>query len=427
MANTYSRRTWLRQSSLALAGTALLAAHARASHQRDFHKLQRQLDGLSPREEAYWELVREHFQLQAGLKYFNNASLGTSPDLVREATQRFRDTLDSFPSNYMWGGWAKAKEKVRQQAADVLHAQPDEIALTHNTTEGMNLIASSLELQPGDEIILCNHEHHTARIPWKYFQESRGVQLVELQLPLVPQDLQELLDLFRRAISPRTRLISVVHLTNTNGMLLPVADISRMAREQDILVAVDAAQSVGMLELDVKALGCDFLASSGHKWLFGPKGTGIFYARKEVQQYLKPMMVCYGYQDDMVIRRFENYNTRNLPEVLGLGAALDYRALLGAFAIQERIYELKYYLRNQLAGDPRFRIKTPAPDTLSAGIINVELVNREVREVKKALYEQYTIDVRPMTNLDLNGLRISLAPYNTLREVDFLLRALRNV
>lgn len=372
--------------------------------------------GLSNLEngEAYWELVKSQFPFVPGLYYFNNGSLGPSPSLVIEATEKFRRTLDAYPSKYMWGGWNHEKEIVRSKAAALLGASPDEVALIHNTTEGMNVVACSLDLKPGDEVILADHEHASGTIPWQYWQESKGVKPVRPKLPILPASPAELVDVYTQALSPLTKVISMCHMVNTNGMILPVREVSELARARGILVAVDGAQSAGMFRFDVTKLGRDFYAASAHKWLFSPKGVGIFYARREAQKHIRPLIVAAGYEDKS-IRRFENYNTRNLPEVLGLGTALDFRNLIGAERIEKRVLDLKRYFRERLSAKPYFKIKTPGPDSLSAGITTVEMEGQSAAELASKLSEKYRTDCRPMTEFGLNGLRISLSIFTPSR------------
>jgi selenocysteine lyase/cysteine desulfurase len=372
----------------------------------------------------YWRLVQRQFRLEPGLVYLNNASLGPSPAMVMDATEAFRRRLDAFPSRYMWGAWSEEKESVRSKAATLLGALPEEIALIHNTTEGMNLVAASLQLEAGDEVIVADHEHPSGTIPWQYRQEPNGVRLVRTTLPILPADPAEIVEVYRKALTPRTRVISMCHVVNTNGMMLPVKEVSAMARRRGILVAVDGAQAPGMVDVDLHDLGCDFYAASAHKWLLSPKGVGIFYARQESQALLEPLIVAHGWEDRS-IRRLENYNTRNLPEVLGLGTALDFQNLLRPERRRSRILELKSYLRGKMEDDAAFRIKTPAGDELSAGITTVEVVGHDALEVAKALAERHRIDCRPMRSHGLNGLRISLSVFNSEDEVDLLVEVLR--
>ncbi len=421
----HNRRYFVSKALATISGSALLLA----ADQSALLAEAKELTSASLADELgndYWRLVQRQFRLEPGLLYFNNASLGPSPALVADATEAFRRQLDAFPSRYMWGGWNEEKEAVRSKAAGLLGASPEEIALIHNTTEGMNLIASSLDFEPGDEVIVADHEHPSGTVPWQYWQEPKGVRLVRPVLPILPSDPGEITEVYRRAITPRTRVISMCHVTNTNGLILPVKEVSEMARARGILVAVDGAQAPGMIDVDLHDLGCDFYAASSHKWLFSPKGVGVFYARQASQSLLKPLIVCRGWENRS-IRSFENYNTRNLPEVLGLGVAFDFQNLLRPTRRQARIQQLKRYFRDRIGDDPAFALKTPASNELSCGITTVEVAGRDVREVAKALFERHHIDCRPMTTHDLNGLRISLSVFNTEDQIDVLVAALREI
>jgi selenocysteine lyase/cysteine desulfurase len=414
----HSRRSFLSRLVAGVAGGALLTAADRTTllaHAEELTGSERGAD--------YWRLVKRGFRLEPDLVYLNNASLGPSPALVADATEAFRRTLDAFPSRYMWGGWKEEKEAVRSKAAAFLGADAEEIALIHNTTEGMNLVASSLDLKPGDEVIVADHEHPSGTIPWQHWQEPKGVRLVRPTLPLLPADPGEIVDVYRRAMTRRTRVISMCHVVNTNGMILPVREVSEMARKQGVLVAVDGAQAPGMIDVDLADLGCDFYSASSHKWLFSPKGVGVFFSRLESQNQLKPLIVAHGWEDES-IRRFENYNTRNLPEVLGFGSALDFQQLIGVGDRRRRILELKHHFRGRVEGDRGLVVKTPAGDELSAGITTVEVRGLDAQTVARGLWRRMRIDCRPMTTHDLNGVRISLSIFNSKGEIDLVVDAL---
>ncbi len=419
---TNNRRKFLKRLSIGTAGA--LATPTQIWAQAN-SPLQSGLTDLKSKDasEAYWETIQSQFHFAEGLTYFNNGSLGACPKPIREATINFQNTLDDFPSKYMWGGWKNEIEEVRKKTADLFSVSKEEIALIHNTTEGMNLIASSMDLQPGDEIISADHEHTSALNPWKYWQESKGIKIVTPTLPILPKSVEEVVDVYRKAITPKTKVISICHLVNTNGMILPIKEVTELAHQKGILVAVDGAQGTGMFNIDLKDIGCDFYTVSAHKWLFSPKGVGIFYAKQESQKYLKPLIVARGYEDTS-IRRLENYNTRNLPEVLGLGAALDYRNAIGTQKIHDRTYELKHYFRDKIKDNEKLVLKTPELDSLSAGIQVVEVLGKDVQEVKNRLFDDYGIDSRPMSKFGLNAVRLSFAIFITKKQIDDLVNAL---
>ena len=418
-----TRRTFLKRIGQGVLGSLTLPMFGNSLS--EYWKAEGLMEG-DYSSEAYWELVKSQFIMAEGLHYFNNASLGASATSIRQATLEFRNLLDGFPSKYMWGGWQEEKERVRKNVASLFSVDKEEIALIHNTTEGMNLIARSFDLQAGDEVILADHEHASGTIPWEVWQETKGIKLVRPELPILPKTVSELTDVYKRAITSKTKVISMCHMVNTNGMMLPVKEVFKIAHDNGILVAVDGAQSAGMFNIDLSELGCDFYAASSHKWLFSPKGVGIFYAKKESQHYLKPLMVARGHTDES-IRRLENYNTRNLPEVLGLGASIDFHNTIGAEAIHKRSYELKAYFRSKIENNDNFTIKSPALDELSAAIQVVEVNGKDVKGIKEKLWDTYGIDCRPMSSHGLNALRLSFAIYITKKDIDYLVNALEEL
>jgi cysteine desulfurase/selenocysteine lyase len=420
MKNLY-RRNFVKQLFTGVAGTVLLSSYK--SSDTDYPI---QLLDINDESEAFWESVKAQFKFAPNLRYFNNGSLGSCPIPVQKATNEFRATLDAFPSKYMWGGWSDEKEVVRQKVADLFSVSKEEIALTHNTTEGMNLIARSFNLKEGDEVILVDHEHKSSVIPWTVWQAEKGVKLVRPVIPILPKTVEDIVKVYEAAITPRTKVISMCHSVNTNGMVLPVKEVSEMAHKKGILVAVDGAQAAGMFNINLKDLGCDFYAVSAHKWLFAPKGIAVFYAKQESQQHLKPLIVANGHEDTS-IRRLENYNTRNLPELLGLGSAVDFINTIGKEKISNRSYALKHYFRNKVKDNAKFRLKTPEHDGLSCAIQTLEVVGKDVGDVKNKLFEDYGIDTRPMSTYNLNGVRISFAIYITKKDIDYLVDALETI
>ena len=420
MKNSY-RRKFVKQLFTGIAGTVLLSSYKASDTDYSTTFLD-----INDDSEAFWEQIKTQFRFAPNLHYFNNGSLGSCPIAVQKATNEFRATLDAFPSKYMWGGWHNEKEEVRQKVADLFSVSKEEIALTHNTTEGMNLIARSFNLHEGDEVILIDHEHKSSVIPWTVWQAEKGVKLVRPVIPILPKTVEDIVKVYKDAITPRTKIISMCHSVNTNGMVLPVKEVSEMAHKKGILVAVDGAQAAGMFDIDLKNLGCDFYTVSAHKWLFAPKGIAMFYAKKESQHYLKPLIVANGHTDKS-IRRLENYNTRNLPELLGFGSSIDFINSIGKEKISKRSYELKHYFRDKVKNNPKFKLKTPGHDGLSCAIQTLEVVGKDVQDVKNALSDNYGIDTRPMSTYGLNGVRISFAIFITKKDIDYLVDALETI
>jgi selenocysteine lyase/cysteine desulfurase len=178
-----------------------------------------------------------------------------------------------------------------------------------------------------------------------------------------------------------------------------------------------------MIDVNLADLGCDFYTSSTHKWMFSPKGMGVLFAKESSQHHLKPLIVCKGYRDK-TIRRLENYNTRNLPELMGLGASVDFINSIGIQKIEARSFELKHYFRSKIEALPAFTLKTPASDSISAAIQVVEVLGKDVKQAKEYLFDHANIDCRPMTKFGLNALRFSFAVYISKDDIDYLVDAL---
>ncbi|MEO0902788.1 MAG: aminotransferase class V-fold PLP-dependent enzyme, partial [Bacteroidota bacterium] len=238
--DTSSRRKFLKRMGQGALGSLTLPVFG---NELQTHWESIGLNKFQEDSEEFWNLVKSQFNLADGLHYFNNASLGASSTHIQQETHHFRNLLDGFPSKYMWGGWEEEKEEVRKKVADLFSVSSEEIALIHNTTEGMNLIARSFDLQPGDEVILANHEHASGTIPWEVWQETKGIKLVRPELPVLPESVSDLIDVYKKAITSKTKIISMCHIVNTNGMILPVKEVSKIAHEKGILVGVDGAQS----------------------------------------------------------------------------------------------------------------------------------------------------------------------------------------
>lgn len=412
--------------------TAILGIGAATTSTSLFNKLmideplRATIKSFEKKSDPFWQLIKSQFNFEDDILYFNHASLGSSPSTVIEATETFRRTLESYPSKYMWGGWDDQVDLVRRQAAALLNTSEDEIALIHNTTEGMNIVAASLELQPGDEVIVGNHEHRTATSPWLYHQERKGIKIVRPELPLIPKSPDDILNVYENAITNKTRVISMVHLTNTNGMILPVKEICKLASKDGILTVIDGAQSMGAINCDMKEIGCDFYTASGHKWLYSPKGIGIFYAKFDKQELLKPFIANRSY-DRAGLAKIEDYNTRNLPELLGLGAALEFHKLISPDQMKSRILHLRERFIQRINGDDSLKIKTPLLPALSHQILTVEKIGMSVSELKNKLFEKHKIDVRGMSSHGLNGVRISFSIYHDELDIDRLIDAFQGV
>jgi selenocysteine lyase/cysteine desulfurase len=380
-------------------------------------------------EEEFWEFVREEFPLSHERAYLNTGGLGASPyvviDTVKGKMDELENTCETGHSEALW-------EEIKRDAGALLGCDPAEIAFTRNTTEGINIVANGLPLARGDEIILTTQEHVGNAFTWLALAKREGVVL-RLFEPSTVSDAENI-DRLTRCITKKTRLISIPHAVTTTGMLMPVAKIARIAAEKKIWFFVDGAQTAGMIPFNLHEIGCDAYATSGHKWLLGPKETGLLYVRREMLDTIRPTFVgAYSGGDfdflkgtigfNPAAQRYE-YGTVSAPLRAGLGAAIAFIRRIGLERIWKRDRMLADSLVAGLGGLPEIILLSPArPEARSAMIT---IMHRTISHEKlQAHLDTYNLRTRSVTEGGLKALRISFHLYNTPGEVARILEGLR--
>lgn len=331
-------------------------------------------------------------------------------DAVMEHTRR---TAETYPPATDW-------EALKQEVGALVSADPAGLVFPRNTTEAMNFVAQGLELSAGDEVLTTDHEHVGGLCCWQLLQARRGVSLRQLPLPVPATSSEEIVDLFRRAITPRTRVISVSHVTFTNGTLLPIREIVALCRERGIIAVVDGAHPPGMIRVDMEELGPpDFYASSPHKWLGAPQGTGLLWIREDWRERLWPTEASGGWDDlSLGAHRFNHLGTLDESRLAGLRAAVGLHGVIGPDRVEGRTRYLRRRLHESLADLPGIRIASPADDTLVAGMVSFQLSGIESLELQRRLGRAGNIRSRVVSEYDYGWMRLSPHIYNTEDELD---------
>jgi selenocysteine lyase/cysteine desulfurase len=420
-----SRRLFLRAVA---AGSAVAAAGwpvSPAAGQAAIAAAEAAQDGeLS--EADFWAQVRSEFLTSDELAYMNSGSLGPMPRPVYYALVDGYRGLASDPGRENARHTA-AQADLRAKLAAFVNADPGEIALTRNTTEGMSFIANGLDLQAGDEVLGSFHEHPGGLEPWKLQARRKGIVVRELPFPIPPPAPEDIVSRFEDAITPRTKVISVSHVTFPTGCMLPVKELAALARPRGILTVVDGAHGIGMLALDMHDLGIDFYASSPYKWMGGPVGTGFLYLRQESQQQVWPTVANTGWDDpERAAARYDRLGQRAGPLLMATSAALDFQNAIGRQRIEQRIRALAGRLRERLAEIPQVQVHTSAHPLLACGLTGFALEGFDRRDVVDTLWRRHHIWVRH-TDLGLNTVRVSTHHYNTEAQVDRVAEALRDI
>lgn len=415
-----SRRTFLRATGVGLSAFWLQLGRVRQSFAEE-------LDGLpKPPTGATLPELAGQYTLDEGLTYLNHASIGTIPRAVQQAHRGYLAACESNPWLHMWGdAWLEPRENVRESAAGLLGCHVDEVSFSHNTTETFNLLANGLPLAAGDEVLFSPLNHSGAAVCWHHAAETRGYTVRQFDFPVLEVaglTADDVIALYSQAIGPKTRVLVLPHIDNTVGLRHPVRAIADAARQRGVKwIAVDAAQSVGMIPVDVKELGADVVATSAHKWLQAPKGLGLAYIRRDIQPALRPMWVTWGQRSwSESARAYEDYGTRNLAEVITLGNAMTFQNRLGN-AREAHHRKLWRMTMDRVDQEPTLTWHSPRTWDLSAALYSIGLKGTPSPDVFQRLFRKYGFVFRPFTSHGLNAVRVSPNTLNTADQVDRLI------
>jgi selenocysteine lyase/cysteine desulfurase len=326
----------------------------------------------------------------------------------------------------MWGdGWDKPRDDVRQKTAGFLNCSPNEIAFTHNTTETFNLLAQGLSIGSGDEVLFSNLNHAGASICFEKFATQRGYTVKTFDIPLLKTpniSKADILNLYEQHITPKTKLLVLPHIDNTVGIRHPLKEITDLARSKGVeYIAVDAAQTVGMIPVDVQQAGIDVLATSAHKWLQAPKGIGLAYISQRIQDELQPMWVTWGQNQESwkgTARIYEDYGTRNLPELLTLGSALDFHQQIVWNKREQHLKKMWSTAQKMADKSSATGWASPRDWELSGSLYAIEIKNMKSGEFFQNMFDKHGFVFRPFENMGLNTVRISPNLMNTEEELN---------
>ena len=361
--------------------------------------------------------------LSPGLTYLNTGSLGPTPRPVLDRMLGAWRTLELNPvvNAYGEGAALAAAEAARAQAAGFLGCAPDDLLIANGTTDALNIVAGAVRLAPGEAVLTSDQEHHGGTAGWHYRARRDGIRIDRVPVRPDENDGAAIVARFAAAIRPETRVISVSHVLFSTGHRMPVAELSALARARGLLCVIDGAQAVGMIPVDVRRLGCHAYAASGHKWLMGPKGTGLLYISPDARDRIEPMRWELG-------RNYvaESSGMGPLPLVAGLGAAIEAAQATGIEAIERRVLALRNRLWTGLSALPGATMASPPPGALASGLLTIRLPDRiEARPFMRGMRERFGIVARVIPADWFNGLRFSTHIFNTEAEVNRAVEALR--
>jgi isopenicillin-N epimerase len=423
-----SRRDFAR---FLVAGSALSLAALDELNAGVYQKInalnQKFLDDEAP-DGPYWEGIRALYDFEDGFIMMNNGTLGPMPKTVFNTLTKYFSVQVSNPFD-SYNHLPAIRESVRTKLAAFINASPDEVALTSNTTEGLNFVVNGLDLKAGDEVLTSNYEHPGHLGPWTLKEKRAGITLKKVDLPLTPKSVDEIVGAFAAAITPKTRMIALGHTVFITGLISPLKELSKLAHDKGLLIMADSAHGLGMLDLDMKELGIDAFASSPYKWLGAPTGIGLLYVRKEACDKVLPTVVSTGWETVKGAQKLDPSGQRADAMLYALDEALNFNSRIGKSRIERRIKGLSARLKQELAKIPGVKIHTPVDPYLSAGLTAFSAGSLDLGRLVDYLRERYNLVVRTTGSREAGtyGIRVSTPIYVSTKEVDMVVEGVRTL
>ena len=383
-------------------------------------------DGGGPGDEPFWAEVQRAFTVDRSLINLNNGGVSPSPTYVQDAMKRHLDFSNQAPTWTMWRVLEPQIESVRGMLAARFGCDAEEIAITRNASEGLQICQSGFDLEPGDEIVTSTQDYPRMLQTWQQRERRDGVRLVQIELPVPAEDNAEVVRRFEAAITPRTRIIHMCHMINLTGQILPVRDVVRMARRRGIPVIVDGAHAFAHFDFTHADLDCDYYATSLHKWLFAPHGTGMLYVKLDRIPSLWALQAPPAGMDAN-IRKFEEIGTHPAANHNAIAEAIVFNDAIGMQRKQERLVWLRDRWAVPLARMDRVRLLTSLRPGFACGIATVAVDGIDPGALGAHLWDRHRIIVTPIGHPSVGGIRVSPSVYTTADEIDRFREAMERV
>jgi selenocysteine lyase/cysteine desulfurase len=409
------RRNFLRSSGAALGLAAL------------FDPLQEsRAHAVFPEEnsEDLWRWVREQYTVSGNLINLNNGGVSPQPKSVQEAHIRFYQYSNEGPTYYMWRILDQGREALRMRLAELSGCDAEEIAINRNSTEGLNTIIFGLNLKAGDEVVLNRYDYPNMMNAWKQREKRDGIKLNWIEIDFPCEDEDKIVKCYTDAITPNTKVVHITHLINWTGQIMPAKKIAEAARKKGCEVIVDGAHSFAHLEYKIPDLGADYYATSLHKWLCAPFGSGLLYIRKEKIKDVWALL-SNDKPDGDNIRKFESLGTRNMASEMAIAQAIDFHLTIGAKRKQQRLHQLKNYWMEKTADLPGIHFATSKNPAYGCAIGHVGFAEKKGAQIESFLLDKFKVHTVAIDYEKLSGIRITPNVYTSFEDLDRLVKGLK--
>lgn len=427
MSNNNNRRNFIQKAG-ALTATAFFSSLTQPSWARNLEKALLNADGVPAAalasEEDFWYYIQQSFTVSPGLINLNNGGVSPAPKSVQEAMKRYYDFSNEAPSYYMWRILDQGREPLRANLAKLAGCSAEEIAINRNSSEGLETVIFGLQLKPGDEVVAAKQDYPNIINAYKQRELRDGIKMVWINLELPSEDENYMVEQYVRAFTPKTKIVHLTHIINWNGQILPVKKIAAEAHKRGIEVVVDGAHSFAHFDFKIPDLDADYFASSLHKWLYAPIGSGLLYIKKEKIKTIYPLFATSDnpLRDD--IRKFESLGTRPFFIEQAIGKAVEFHEMIGSERKEKRLHYLKNYWMEKVQHIPKVKLNTSLHPKWGCAIGNIGIEGKKPGELDSFLFDKYKIHTVGIVWENINGVRITPNVYTTVKNLDLLVEGI---
>ncbi len=424
-----NRREFMFSSAASLGSFSLLAAVDKvyaAELERRINLIENKSADMAAEDEDFWGWVRESYTVSPNLINLNNGGVSPQPKVVQDAHIRFYQYCNEAPSYYMWRILDQGREGLRQKLANFCGVSPDEICINRNSTEGLNTVIFGLDLKKGDEVVLSKYDYPNMMNAWKQREKRDGIKLVWIDIPQPMEDEKAIVDLYAKAITQKTKIVHITHMINWTGNLVPCRKIADMAHAKGCEVIVDAAHTFAQLDFKLEDTGADYLATSLHKWMCAPFGSGLLYIKKNKISKIWALLSAPAPDSDD-IRKFENLGTRNMASEMAIGAAIDFHQVIGTKRKEARLRYLKNYWTEKASKLPKVKFFSSLKPEFSCALACIGFENWKAVDIEGKLYEKQKIHTVSISYEKVEGIRVTPNVYTNLYDLDLLVKGLSEI
>jgi isopenicillin-N epimerase len=376
--------------------------------------------------------MRDLFLLDPDVVFLNHGSFGACPRPVFDEYQRWQRELERQPVEFLGRRFNDLMREARSALGGYLGADADDLVYVTNATVGLNIVARSLELHPGDEVLSTDHEYGALDRTWRFLCAKRGAKYVRLPVSVPIASAEEVIETIWSGMTDHTRILFISHITSPTAITFPIKPLIDRARERGIISIIDGAHAPGQIDLNLRALGADFYSGNLHKWLMSPKGSALLYAHKEMQHLIEPLVVSWGWDAEKpgpskFVDEQEWTGTRDIAAFLSVPAAIQFQRDHDWLRVRRECHELVRYARQQVSELFGLPPLTPDGEQWFAQMSALPLPSCDLDTLKRRLYDEYHIEIPVIRWNDRCFARISIQSYNTQADVEKLMEALRTV